>query len=126
MFSHCPNVWDVPPKSALYSHAHNSNCKGCSIYSDHQHRKNQNQVSNNINPKNLGFLIIDSPVRATSIHPSVWLKPTYKLLPTVVPTILQLLYQTILPPASDTKLGMSSYLNDFKMLITLLTTLLLM
>jgi len=71
MTSDYPNSRDTPPKCALCSGDHPSNYKGCSIYKDLQRRKKpkpNNQVANNINPKNI-HVQETQPVKASSSHP---------------------------------------------------------
>lgn len=83
MTSDCPNSRDAPPKCALCSGDHPSNYKGCSIYRDLQRRKKpkpNNQVFNNINPKN--SVQETQPVKASLVQPpagrcELYLCPSY-------------------------------------------------
>uniref|UniRef100_A0A2S2PDP3 Nucleic-acid-binding protein n=1 Tax=Schizaphis graminum TaxID=13262 RepID=A0A2S2PDP3_SCHGA len=117
--SDCPNSRDAPPKCALCSGDHPSNYKGCSIYRDLQRRKkpkSNNQVANNINPKNI-HVQETQPVKASSTHP-----------PTANYTYAQATSNSnannTVPPPTDINLLLASFMNEFKQLISPLITLL--
>ncbi|KAL4107111.1 hypothetical protein QTP88_018543 [Uroleucon formosanum] len=119
MTSDCPNSRDTPPKCALCSGDHPSNYKGCSIYRDLQRRKKpkpNNQVTNNINPKNI-HVQETQPVKAPSTHPPA-ANYTYAQATANSNT------NNTAPPPPDINIILASFMNEFKQLINPLITLL--
>lgn len=119
MTSDCPNSRDAPRKCALCSGDHPSNYIGGSIYRDLQRRKKpkqNNQVSDNISPKNT-HVQETQPVKASTIHPPI-LNYTYAQATSNTHP------NNIVPPPTDINLLMANFMMEMKELINPLIALL--
>jgi len=118
--SACPNSRQDPMRCALCSGNHPANYKGCSTYKELQLRKKSN--TNNFNQHNLNF----KSNNVKDSHPPTDTPPNH---PTYSQTYAQAT-QNQPPPLNtppltiDPNTQMSSFLNEFKLLINPLITLL--
>lgn len=118
--SACPNSRQDPMRCALCSGNHPANYKGCSTYKELQLRKKPN--TNNLNQHNLKF----KPINVKDSHPPTVTPPNH---PTYSQTYAQATQnqpppQNTPPLTIDSNTQMSSFLNEFKLLINPLITLL--
>lgn len=116
----CPNLRNTPLKCALYSGNHLASYKGCSIYRDFQQRKNPKSSSlksDNINSKNLNVQDCH-PRSSLLIHSSVS-QQTYAQA-----TSNSFSNNNTTSSPSDLNKIMLSFLDDIKLLINPLITLL--
>lgn len=118
--SACPNSRQDPMRCALCSGNHPANYKGCSTYKELQLRKKPN--TNNFNQHNLKF----KPNNVKDSHPPTDTPPNH---PTYSQTYAQATQnqpppQNTPPLIIDSNTQMSSFLNEFKLLINPLITLL--
>jgi len=114
--SDCPTFCDAPPKCALCSGDHPSNYKGCLIYIQRRKKpKLNNQVFNNINPKN--SVQETQPVKA-SLAQSTDANYTY------VQATSNLNANNTNPPPPDISTLSASFMNEFKQLLNPLIALL--